>query len=164
MFLVINIFVATEILYTRPNEGPLQLVALDRLPGSCIYLPRLHSTDGPTFREHLNSGIQRLLFNSEVTYGSLYLVVWVIFHCFYKNEGLPLVYKSTQVSDTCGWVVKSTAGSKNRLSRLLALSRQLLPRRRLKTRKALGNCTLLFSAFCQDVSPTSLQTENHFRV
>lgn len=60
-------------------------MALERLPGSRIYLSLLHSIDDPTSSMQLKSGIQGLLLNGEVTYGSLYLVVWVIFHYFYKN-------------------------------------------------------------------------------
>lgn len=51
---------------------------------------------------HPKSRIQRLLLNAEVTYGSLYLAVWVIFHCFFRNERLPLLDKSTQVFDVHG--------------------------------------------------------------
>lgn len=118
----------------------------------------------PVSRAQSNSAMQRLPLSGEVAYGSLYSVILVTFHCFYRNEGLPLVHKSTLVHDACGWVVKSTAGSRNSLSRLLALSQHILSRRHLKTRKGLGSYPLLFSAFCQDVSPTSLQTKNQFHV
>lgn len=111
----------------------------------------------PISRVQSNSGMQRLPLSGEVAYGSLYSVTLVIFHCFYRNEEPPLVYKSTQVHDACGWVVKSTAGSRNSVSRLLAMSQHLLSRRHWKTRTVLGNYTLLFSAFCQDIYPTSFQ-------
>lgn len=66
------------------------------------YLSLLHSTDGPVPRAQPNSGIQRLLLGGEVTYGSPQFVFWVIFHCFYRSEGLPLVYEPIQVCEHAG--------------------------------------------------------------
>lgn len=103
----INILVATETLYTLVKGEPQQVVG--------IYIPVLHSIDGPASRVQPKSGIQRPLLNGEVPYGSLYLPIWVIFHCFYRIEGLPLTYKSTQVCDTRGWAVKTAIGSRNSL-------------------------------------------------
>lgn len=71
--------------YRRISKRRTPTMALERLPGSRIYLSLLHSIDDPTSSMQLKSGIQGLLLNGEVTYGSLYLVVWVIFHYFYKN-------------------------------------------------------------------------------
>ena len=82
------------------------------------------------------SGMQRSLLNGKATYGSLYLVVWVIFHYFYRTEGLPFMYKSPSVCDTCGWIVKTTTGSSNSLSILPSQWSTL--RRHLKTRKDPG--------------------------
>ena len=76
--------------YIHISKKKTPTTALERLPGSCIYLSLIHSIDDPTSSVQPKSGIQELPLNGEVTYGSLYLVIWVIFHCLYKIKGCHL--------------------------------------------------------------------------
>lgn len=87
---------ATEI-FTSAKAEPQLLSLRDFLDRACTYLSLLHSIDDPTSSIQPKSGIQELQLNGEVTYGSLYLVVWVIFHCVYKNKRLSFIYKPIQI-------------------------------------------------------------------